>query len=333
MLVGYAFDASTASPVGLRSASCAIGCVQRTLHLRPQPGRETMEMHQVRYFLAVARTLNFTRAAEECNVTQPSLTRAVQKLEDELGGLLFRRERALTHLTDLGRMMLPHLQQTFDAAQAAKNLAKGIGKAQVAPLTLGVAHSADSEALSEVLRDVADSLPGFELTVDAGSSAELIERGLKGDVDLLVVESPDEAPERLESWELYRHRYHLVARTGHALGDRAEICLAETADESWIDCGSDGSARLRRAAERVGGSAFFKHKAGSPLQALQLASAGFGSAVLPRPASGAGRLVALALIEEDFLAPVVLAGIAGRRRSAAADAFVRAARARRWEDR
>ena len=62
-----------------------------------------MEMHQIRYFLAVAETLNFTRAAEKCNVTQPALTRAIQKLEEELGGLLLRRERSLTHLSDLGR--------------------------------------------------------------------------------------------------------------------------------------------------------------------------------------------------------------------------------------
>src|SRR5882757_8481087 len=71
----------------------------------------TMEMHQVRYFLAVAETLNFTRAAEKCNVTQPALTRAIQKLEEELGGLLLRRERNLTHLSDLGRLMKPHLEQ------------------------------------------------------------------------------------------------------------------------------------------------------------------------------------------------------------------------------
>ena len=85
-------------------------------------------MHQIRYFLAVARTLNFTRAAEECNVAQPSLTRAIQKLEDELGGLLLHRERQHTHLTELGRLMLPHLERTFAAAQAAKSLARGIRK-------------------------------------------------------------------------------------------------------------------------------------------------------------------------------------------------------------
>ena len=59
-----------------------------------------MEMHQVRYFLAVARVLNFTRAAEECHVAQPSLTRAIRQLEGELGGDLFRRERPHAQLTE-----------------------------------------------------------------------------------------------------------------------------------------------------------------------------------------------------------------------------------------
>lgn len=64
-----------------------------------------METHQIRYFLAACETLNFSRAAEQCNVAVPTLTKAIQKLEDELGGQLFHRERRLTHLTDLGRLM------------------------------------------------------------------------------------------------------------------------------------------------------------------------------------------------------------------------------------
>jgi hypothetical protein len=70
-----------------------------------------MEMHQVRCFLAVARTLNFTRAAEECHVAQPSLTRAIKLLEGELGGDLFRRERPRAMLTPLGERMFPLLKQ------------------------------------------------------------------------------------------------------------------------------------------------------------------------------------------------------------------------------
>src|SRR5919201_1623309 len=63
-----------------------------------------MEMHQVRYFLATVSELNFTKAAERCNVTQPSLTRAIKQLEDELGGDLFRRERPQAQLTELNRL-------------------------------------------------------------------------------------------------------------------------------------------------------------------------------------------------------------------------------------
>jgi DNA-binding transcriptional LysR family regulator len=68
-----------------------------------------MELFQVRYFLALSKTLNFTRAAEACNVTQPALTRAIQRLEEELGGALLYRERSLTQLTELGKVILPHL--------------------------------------------------------------------------------------------------------------------------------------------------------------------------------------------------------------------------------
>ena len=77
-------------------------------------------MHQVRYFLAVARTLNFTRAAEQCNVSQPALTRAIRQLEEELAGKLLRREGKLSHLTDLGERMVPLMQQCYESALAAK---------------------------------------------------------------------------------------------------------------------------------------------------------------------------------------------------------------------
>ena len=92
-----------------------------------------MEMHQVRYFLAVCDTLNFTRAAERCHVSQPALTRAIKKLEEELGGPLFRRERSLTHLTDLGRMMQPHLKQSLAGATAAMATAQDFQTLEKAP--------------------------------------------------------------------------------------------------------------------------------------------------------------------------------------------------------
>jgi LysR family hydrogen peroxide-inducible transcriptional activator len=83
-----------------------------------------MELHQIRYFLAVCETLNFTRATESCNVTQPALTSAVQKLEEEMGGLLLRRERSRTHLTEFGQAMRPHLEEVLRNTGAAGTTAK-----------------------------------------------------------------------------------------------------------------------------------------------------------------------------------------------------------------
>src|SRR5436305_11636400 len=81
-----------------------------------------MEMHQVRYFLATVSELNFTKAAEKSNVTQPSLTRAIKQLEDELGGDLFRRERPQAQLTELGQRMYPLLKQCYESALGARSL-------------------------------------------------------------------------------------------------------------------------------------------------------------------------------------------------------------------
>ena len=109
-----------------------------------------MEMHQVRYFLAVARTLNFTRAAEECHVAQPSLTRAIKLLEGELGGDLFRRERPHAMLTPLGERMFPLLKQCYDSAQSARALASMAAMSEelagMAPIKEGHGQSSNSKS-------------------------------------------------------------------------------------------------------------------------------------------------------------------------------------------
>ena len=99
-----------------------------------------LQLYQVRYFLALARTLNFTRAAEQCNVTQPALTKAVQKLEQELGGTLIHRERHLTQLTELGKMILPTLEKIFAAAEDP-----GRASAALAPRPQGAVIPAQPE--------------------------------------------------------------------------------------------------------------------------------------------------------------------------------------------
>ena len=100
-----------------------------------------MEMHLVRYFLAAASVLNFTKAAEKCNVAQPSLTRAIKQLEGELGGDLFRRERPQAQLTELGERMLPLLKQCYESALGARSLASAIKGGEVGSLKLALSRT------------------------------------------------------------------------------------------------------------------------------------------------------------------------------------------------
>src|SRR5262249_23984215 len=95
-------------------------------------------MHQVRYFLTLCQELNFTRAAEKCNVAQPALTRAIKLLEDEIGGLLFHRERARTHLSELGQAVRPYLEEVQRQSQQAKRLATSLIELKGTPLKLGI---------------------------------------------------------------------------------------------------------------------------------------------------------------------------------------------------
>jgi len=289
-----------------------------------------MEMHQVRYFLAVARTLNFTRAADECNVTQPSLTRAIQKLEEEFGGLLFRRERARTHLTDLGREMLPHLARTYEAAQAAKAVAKGIGKAEIAPLNLGLAGSIRAPQLTAVLQEIGDSLSGLELSIEGGASAALIDRALDGALDLIIVERPPEVHDRLEEWPLYSLPYLVLVSARHRLVGADPLRLADLEGESWIETAHDCTARFRAACERAGFSPRFRHKADDEVQLQRLVAAGLGAGLVPAGTQLMEGLSARLVEDGDWAGEVVLATVGGRRRSPATDAFIRSARARSW---
>lgn len=139
-----------------------------------------MEMHQIKYFLAICETHNFTRAAERCNVSQPSLTRAIKLLEEELGGELLRRERNLTHLTDLGHIMRPHLEKVYAEANAAKQDALSFLKLEKAPLNLGVMCTIGPTRLIGLISGFQQSNPGIEMNIQDAPADRLLERLMAG---------------------------------------------------------------------------------------------------------------------------------------------------------
>ena len=169
-----------------------------------------MEMHQVRYFLAVARTLNFTRAAEECNVAQPSLTRAVRQLEGELGGDLFRRERPHAQLTELGQRTLPLLRQCYESALGARSLASSIKSGEVSSLRIALSTTIDLSLVMPHILELRKHFGRLELKLLRGNAAQIADFMKSGEAELAVASTLGEAWDRIDKWppicrDLYAH--------------------------------------------------------------------------------------------------------------------------------
>jgi DNA-binding transcriptional LysR family regulator len=290
-----------------------------------------METHQVRYFLALARTLNFTKAAEECNVAQPSLTRAIKNLEDELGGPLFHRERANTHLTELGRAMLPHIEQSYLAAQSARALAEAFKRGDIARLRLGFTNSVSSHLFTDVLNGVRGGVPNFELDVEAGPESQVREAMLKGNSDLTVLGEGGAAHERMRIWPLFRESFHLVMARSHRLATKASIMLADLDGEDIIErTNCVGGERLRQLCAATGVMPRFRHRVDNVNQMLHLVRGTFGLGIAPRSTPLLDGVVARSIERVDIDREVSLAIVVGRPFSAATDAFVKLARSRDW---
>jgi DNA-binding transcriptional LysR family regulator len=290
-----------------------------------------MEMHQVRYFLAVCRTLNFTKAAEECNVAQPSLTRAIQKLEEEFGGLLFHRERANTHLTELGRAMLPHLQRTFDAAQTARQLASGFKKGDVVHLRVGVSRSVPATTVAGVLSGVQQAVPSLELTLEAGADAKLVDDAVAGDLDLFVAGDDVELPEKVRSWTLCREPLVAVMAATHALAQKESLSPQDFDGIDVVELvNCPTAARFRQICGDAGVSPKFLKRVASCEHVLSLVREGLGVATLPPSMIAGSGLVARPIEGTTLDRAMTLGTVAGRKFSAASDAFVKLARTRDW---
>ena len=193
-----------------------------------------MEMHQVRYFLAVARLLNFTRAAEACNVAQPSLTRAISMLEAEFGGDLFRRERRNTHLTQLGDRMLPILRQCYESAQSAKALASSVKTGGKVSLTIAIGDTVDIAIIVPQIQELARGIKGLEFALMRGPQEKIAEDLKSGAAEVAVTESFDQPWDRLDMWPLITERFVFACSKSHRLAGRSSVDLRELAGEHSI---------------------------------------------------------------------------------------------------
>ena len=290
-----------------------------------------MEMQQIRYFLSLAQTLNFTRAAEECNVTQPALTRAIQALEAELGGDLLRRERQNSHLTELGQRMLPLMRRCYDSALSAKELARAVLTSDVAPLSIAVSHSVNLELFMEAIAELFRTFAGIQLKVLRGDSKAIVEMLKEGKADLAVAGALNEQWERLDSWPLFTEAFELAVHPEHELASANEFSAERLTGAKILiqnGCDSLDDAMRRLGLEDATDNA--AHHVVTQHDLAVLLQANLGVAIVPASAPHDDVVRRMSLNDTSLRRTVTVYGVAGRQRSPAGAAFLNLVRAADW---
>jgi DNA-binding transcriptional LysR family regulator len=291
-----------------------------------------MEMHQVRYFLAVAEELNFSRAAESCNVTQPSLSRAIQQLEGELGGLLFHRERHLTHLTDLGEMVRPHLETVYHAAIKAKRVSQDVTQLKRVPLKLGIMSTISPDEILDLIAALKMRHDGLELRLCDANAKELRERLLAGDLEVVIYALPgEEFDERTHVMPLFQEQMVIAVHRGHRLASESAFPVRELNGESYIhrmNCEFAGYAD--HILQEKGVTCTPTYWSERDDWTLAMVAAGLGFAFMPENAARHADIVALPVIEPEFWRKVNLVTVRGRPYSPGVGALVREAMRKKW---
>jgi LysR family hydrogen peroxide-inducible transcriptional activator len=191
-----------------------------------------MEIQEIRYFLALAETLNFTRAAERCNVSQPALTRAIQHLEDKLGGPLAHRERNNTHLTELGRIMQPHFLQVVQQMEEARKRAKPFAKLDKTRLTVGLMCTIGPHRLVDLFAAFREGYEGVEMK---DAPASLLEDLLtKGEIDVALFCRPEDLDDRFHTLPLYRERFVVAVEPGHPLARLNAVRIEDLREQNYL---------------------------------------------------------------------------------------------------
>jgi DNA-binding transcriptional LysR family regulator len=192
-----------------------------------------MEMQQLRYAVAVARAGNFSRAAGQCHVSQPSLSQQILKLEDELGERLFDRMKREAKLTSHGEIFLRRAVRILEEVDAAKREAADAQDLVRATLTIGALPTITPYLLPAVLAEFTRKFCGVEIIVHEDTTARLLKLAHAYEIDFALASQPIQ-DKRLEVKELFSEELLLALPSGHPLARKRNVTAADLTNESLI---------------------------------------------------------------------------------------------------
>jgi DNA-binding transcriptional LysR family regulator len=238
-----------------------------------------MNLTLIRYFMAVAETGSFTRGAERANVTQPTLSAGIKRLEESLGASLFDRSRA-AQLTPAGARFLPHARLLLQEWTAARRELRQEGRPSRLRLRLGYIPGLPPKRLTALLGSFAAAHPDIALEVLEAPAATLTRRLDLGRIDAAILPLEHDLDDH--ALALFRQRYLLAVPATHPLAHRTTARVADLQDQPFV---IRPQAEIMPAAEKLFDTLNVRPRiigrAESDAGLLALVEAGIGMAILP----------------------------------------------------
>ncbi|WP_018990466.1 LysR substrate-binding domain-containing protein [Aromatoleum toluclasticum] len=248
-----------------------------------------MELRHLRYFVAVAEELSFTRAAERLHIGQPPLSMQIRDLEEEIGTRLFERSKRRVALTEAGLRFLEHAREILARSQAATDEARRAGRGELGELRVGFTSSLPyTTTLADVLHTYRRDFPQVGLLLREMFTVDQFEALLRGDIDVGFVRYRGlDVPPGIVTREIGRDALRLVVNSSHPLAVRTEVSLAELREEGFVayppDVGTGLPAIVGELCRGAGFEPRIVQRAREATTQIGLVASGLGVAVLPAP--------------------------------------------------
>ncbi|MEO7915592.1 MAG: LysR substrate-binding domain-containing protein [Novosphingobium sp.] len=247
-----------------------------------------MELRHLRYFIAVAEELHFSRAAARLNVSQPPLSTQIRQLEEEIGAPLFLRTQRRVELTKAGEAFLIEAQRVMGILERGVALAREIGTGQRGTLRLGSVYSAIYAVVPQLLRALSARYPDIAVELAEMTVQQQIDALTNGIIDVGILRSPVHDP-RIETRLLFREGIVALVPAGHELAARGAIHVAELAPYPFLLSGIGLHSSFRQHVlgtfERLGVVPNIAREIGEIHSIISLVGAGLGVALAPATVS------------------------------------------------
>lgn len=201
-----------------------------------------MTLTDLRYIATLARERHFGRAAEKCFVSQPTLSVAVKKLEEELGIPIFERSAGEVRVTSVGAQLVAQAERVLAEAARVKEIAQQGKDPLSGPLRLGVIYTIGPYLLPRLVPILHERAPHMPLVIQENFTVRLVEALKRGDLDLIVIALPHEEPS-LASQAVYDEAFRALVPVGHAWTHEKEIDPAWLLDEPLLMLGAGNCFR------------------------------------------------------------------------------------------